>query len=299
MSKCASHPSAMAKSAAARYAVVLIPLVAAIAVHYWMLFSTVATPPADFGTGEMFDAIAKRYDLVNRVLAMHMDVGWRQVMVHRLQERVASLSSTPQLLDIATGTADVALLLANTIPDSTVIGVDPSNNMLDMGRSKVKHEKLEGRVDLRYGGVQDLANLFPENSFDAATMAFGIRNVPDRVEALCQVHRVLRPNGVFYIMEFSEPDEDAGIMGFLARIFIRHIVPVLGGIISGAPREYLHLQNSIKDFPTPKEFGALIEHVECGEDGKGAFRLDELIHMNFGSVQLYVATPIVREAVPS
>jgi demethylmenaquinone methyltransferase/2-methoxy-6-polyprenyl-1,4-benzoquinol methylase len=227
-----------------------------------------------------------------------MDVGWRQVMAHRLQERVASLS-TPQLLDLATGTADVALLLANTIPGSTVIGVDPSNNMLDVGRSKVKHQKLEGRVDLRYGGVQDLANSFSENSFDAATMAFGIRNVPDREEALCQVHRVLRPNGVFCIMEFSEPDDDAGIMGFLARIFIRHIVPVVGGIVSGAPREYLHLQNSIKDFPTPKEFGALIERVECGEDGKGTFRLDELVHMNFGSVQLYVATPIVREAEPS
>jgi demethylmenaquinone methyltransferase/2-methoxy-6-polyprenyl-1,4-benzoquinol methylase len=275
------------------YAVVLTPLVA-IAVHYW-LFSGVATPPPDFGSGNMFDVISSRYDLVNRVLALNMDIGWRKVMVHRVQQRVASLSS-PQLLDVATGTADVALLLANAIPGSTVIGVDPSNNMLNVGRQKVKDRTLEGRVDLQHGGVQDLIDSFEENSFDAATMAFGIRNVPDREEALCQVHRVLRPNSVFCILEFSEPANDAGIMGFLARVFIRHIVPVVGGIVSGAPREYLHLQNSIKDFPTPKDFGALMERVKCGEDGKGTFRIDELVQMNFDSVQLYVATPIVRQA---
>ena len=80
-------------------------------------------------------------------------------------------------------------------------------------------------------------------------------------------------------------------MGFLARLFIRHVVPVIGGIVSGAPREYLHLQNSIQDFPSPPEFVQLLENLSCGTNG-GAFRVEELIQMNFGSVQLYVTTPI-------
>ena len=218
----------------ALYVLALVPLVAAAIVHFF--FSGVATPPADFGSGEMFDAIATRYDLVNRVLALKMDVGWRKVMVQRVKERVASVQS-PRLLDVATGTADVALLLVSAIPGSTVIGVDPSNNMLEVGRSKVKDRDLDARVDLRHGDAQDLVDSLPENSFDGATMAFGIRNVPDREKALCQIHRVLRPDSVFCILEFSEPEDDAGIMGYFARIFIRHVVPILGGIVSGAPRE--------------------------------------------------------------
>lgn len=272
-------------------ALVAIPLTA-IAIHYW-LFGNVAPPPPDFGSGDMFNAIAPRYDLVNRVLALNMDVGWRKVMVQQVKER--SIES-PKILDLATGTADVALLLADGIPGSTVIGVDPSSNMLEVGRVKVKDRQLEARIDLRKGDAQDLMDSLEENSFDAATMSFGIRNVPDRKKALCEIHRVLKPKSVFCILEFSEPDDDTGIMGSLARTFIRHVVPVLGGIVSGAPREYLHLQNSIKDFPSPKEFGALMERLECGKDGQGAFRLDELIQMNFGSVQLYVTTPITRPA---
>ena len=272
-------------------ALVLIPLVA-IALHYW-LFVNVATPPPDFGSGQMFDSIADRYDLVNRVLAMNMDVGWRKVMVEQVRQRTASLES-PKILDLATGTADVAILLADGIPGSTITGVDPSNNMLNVGRVKVKDRELEARIELREGDAQDLMGSLEENSFDAATMSFGIRNVPDREKALCQIHGVLRPNSVFCILEFSEPHDDTGIMGYLARMFIRHVVPVVGGIVSGAPREYLHLQNSIKDFPTPQEFGSLMERIECGEDGQGTFRLDELIQMNFGSVQLYVVTPIMR-----
>ena len=171
--------------------------------------------------------------------------------------------------------------------------MDPSNNMLDVGRTKVQDKGLQDQVDLQYGAVQDFETLFPEaHSFDAATMAFGIRNVPEaRDEALCQVHRVLKEDGIFCILEFSEPSSEFGFMGALARLFIRHVVPILGGILSGAPREYLHLQNSIKDFPSPKEFGELIESVKCGDESKHAFHLEELEQLSFGSVQLYVITP--------
>lgn len=215
-----------------------------------------------------------------------MDVGWRKVMVTKVKEY-----SPKRILDLATGTADVALLLAESIPEATIIGVDPSHNMLEMGRTKVKNQDLTSRIQLQQGDAQDLISTFEPASFDAATMSFGIRNVPNRKLALCEIHSLLKPSGVFCILEFSEPTENAGIMGFLARLFIRHVVPIIGGIVSGAPREYLHLQNSIQDFPSPPDFVQLLEHLSCGTNG-GAFRVEELIQMNFGSVQLYVTTPI-------
>ena len=269
--------------------VLLIVPIVAIGFHF-AVFRNVSAPPKDFGSGEMFDLIATRYDLVNRVLALRMDVGWRKVMVQKVK---AQVQPDAKLLDIATGTADVALLLAEAMPLATVVGKDPSNNMLDIGRAKVKDRELNERIRLEYGDAQDFSAI-KESSFDGATMSFGIRNVPDRQKALCEIHRVLKPNAIFCILEFSEPEKSAGIMGFFARLFIRHIVPTVGGILSGKPKEYLHLQNSIKDFPSPTEFSNILEGITCGEDKRGAFHLSELIQMNFGSVQLYVTTAMQR-----
>jgi len=242
----------------------------------------------DYGSGEMFDMIARRYDVVNRVLALSMDVGWRKAMVSKVK---AHVPHDARLLDVATGTADVALLLAESMPLATVLGKDPSNNMLDVGRAKVKSRGLAKRINLEYGDSQHLEDI-DESSFDGATMSFGIRNVPDRGKALCEIHRVLKPNAIFCILEFSEPGENAGIMGFFAKLFIRHVVPIVGGVLSGKPREYLHLQNSIKDFPTPTEFVKVLERLTCGDNGRGSFRLNALTQMNFGSVQLYTTTAI-------
>lgn len=205
-------------------------------------------------------------------------------MVHAVRENTDA--SQPRILDLATGTADVALLLRTEIPNAVVMGIDPSNQMLDVGRDKVKKVGLDASITLEQADAQDLVGtVFPESSFDAATMAFGIRNVPDRSKALCQIHAVLKDQATFCILEFSEPDDSFGTMGALARLFIRHVVPFLGGVLSGAPREYWHLQNSIKDFPAPKDFARFVESVECE---KGSFQLKDLIQINFGTVQLYV-----------
>jgi demethylmenaquinone methyltransferase/2-methoxy-6-polyprenyl-1,4-benzoquinol methylase len=269
--------------------VLLVPVIAFLTQYY--LYGGVDAPPSDHGSGSMFDLIASRYDMINRVLAVGMDMGWRLEMVKRIKSSVDTIES-PILLDVATGTADVALLLAKEIPSATVLGCDPSNNMLEIGRGKIQKRGQGAQVRLELADAMDFSNM-KSSTYDAATMAFGIRNVPDREKALCQIHRVLKPNSRFCILEFSEPDESAGIMGAGARIFIRYVVPFLGGILSGAPREYWHLQNSIKDFPSPKEFGTLLEQVKC-DDGaeQGAFRLDELVQLNFGSVQLYVTTSL-------
>jgi demethylmenaquinone methyltransferase/2-methoxy-6-polyprenyl-1,4-benzoquinol methylase len=277
--------------------VLLVPVIAFLAQHY--LFGGVDAPLSDHGSGSMFDLIANRYDMINRVLAVGMDMGWRLEMVKRIKSSVGTIEN-PLLLDVATGTADVALLLAKEIPSATVLGLDPSNNMLEIGRSKILQRGQGSQVRLELADAMDFSKM-QSSTYDAATMAFGIRNVPDREKALCQIHRVLKPNSRFCILEFSEPDESAGVMGAGARIFIRYVVPFLGGILSGAPREYWHLQNSIKDFPSPKEFGKLLEQVNCDErstDG-GAFRLDELVQLNFGSVQLYVTTSLPLKKAPT
>jgi demethylmenaquinone methyltransferase/2-methoxy-6-polyprenyl-1,4-benzoquinol methylase len=272
----------------------------------------------------MFDQIATRYDFINRVLALRMDVGWRKRMTQIVQQRIAASKTTttsPLILDVATGTADVALQLAVDVPDSIILGVDPSVNMLTIGRQKIAHRGLSDRITLVTGDVRDLSSSLSSSSshinnnnnnkndndndddtddeeeeivlFDAVTMAFGIRNVPEREDALCEIHALLKPGGTIAILEFSEPDDHHGLMGTAARFFIRHIVPVVGALLSGAPREYVHLQNSIKDFPIPTEFRQLMQTVQCGDaNGIGTFVMDEVIHMNFGSVQLYVGTAL-------
>lgn len=248
-------------------------------------------PSLDYGTGNMFDVIATRYDLVNRLLALNMDMSWRKRMVKELD-----VSSGDRMLDLATGTADVAILLATdslerNLKDFTVRGVDPSQNMIDVGKEKVTRAGLDEKVSLEIGDARDLSRV-ADNSVDKVSMSFGIRNVPEREDVICEIHRVLNKedgnHSKMAILEFSEPGDDAGVMGIAAKFFIRHVVPVIGAIFSGAPREYLHLQNSIKYFPSPPEFVEMIGKAKCAH---GSFTVEQLIQMNFGSVQLYVAVP--------
>jgi demethylmenaquinone methyltransferase/2-methoxy-6-polyprenyl-1,4-benzoquinol methylase len=280
-------------------------------------------PPTDHGKGTMFDLIANRYDFINRALALNMDIGWRKVMIAEVTShgeifQTNDDTSSVKVLDLATGTADVAILFAKEYRNSNanapakrdleILGVDPSINMITVGREKVSEENLAEQITLDLGDARNLKDL-QNDYFDAATMSFGIRNVPEKEQALCEIHRVLKKessheddNGTrskgakFGILEFSEPAADSGIMGAGARVFIRYVVPILGAILSGAPREYMHLQNSIKEFPSPKDFAALMEGLSCGEQGDGTFRVDDLIQLNFGSVQLYLATPVYKTA---
>lgn len=281
----------------------------------------------------MFDLIATRYDFINRALALNLDMSWRHRLVKEVvgsDGEIFSISNgngeeDVKILDLATGTADVAILLGkaaaqynyspSTSSDdsSTVLGLDPSQNMLNVGKTKVKQADLSNIVSLELGDARKLDSL-EDNSFNAATMSFGIRNVPEKEMALCEIHRVLKKKkgssveSKLAIMEFSEPGPNTGMMGSLARLFIRNVVPAMGAMLSGHPKEYMHLQKSIKEFPSPPEFVALMEGLKCriksAEDGEewdisafGSFRVKEVVNLNFGSVQIYVATPIVSKYV--
>eukprot|EP00978_Attheya_sp_CCMP212_P022970 scaffold69486_cov57-Attheya_sp.AAC.8 len=301
-------------------------------------------PSLEYGTGSMFDLIAQRYDFVNRALALNMDLSWRRTMVTQLLDSIILASSTssatgtttttttkndePLLcLDLATGTADVSILLAQQAASSSLTsmiqikGVDPSANMIAVGRDKVKEKGLQNIISLELGDARDLSKFIvtdQEGRMDGVTMAFGIRNVPEqeRNKVFCEIHQVLKgtERGKVAILEFSEPTlEEGGLVGYyLARPFIRYIVPWMGAMLSGKPREYLHLQNSIAHFPNAAEFTAFLHSLHCPpldqttetdtdtdtdtddvpQQQQGSFRVDSVTQMNFGSVQLYLATAI-------
>lgn len=233
--------------------------------------------PAD-GTGLMFDRIAGRYDLLNRILSGGLDRKWRKKTV-----RALALGPDAKVLDLATGTGDLALDIARLVPDSSIVGIDPSANMLEVGRTKVTRKGLAGRIVLRLGDAQNLD--LDDDSVDGVTIAFGIRNVPDRLAALKEMARVTRPGARVAVLELSEPER--GVLARFARFHIRTVVPRLGALISGA-REYRYLQKSIAAFPAPEAFAELMEQA--------GLQVLSVEPMTFGVCHLYVGTPRSTEA---
>jgi demethylmenaquinone methyltransferase/2-methoxy-6-polyprenyl-1,4-benzoquinol methylase len=221
------------------------------------------------GSGKMFDAIARRYDLVNRVISLGTDQGWRRKTVAALH-----IQKDDHILDLATGTADLALACAGA--GARVTGVDPSAGMLAIGQRKVAEALLAERITLVRGDAQDLGG--DAAVYDGACMAFGIRNIPDRPRALGELLRVVRPGGHIAILELTEPR--VGIVGALARFHVHKIVPFVGALLSGA-REYHYLQASIAAFPPPAEFAATM--TATGLTGVEARPL------TFGVATLFVA----------
>jgi len=220
----------------------------------------------------MFDGIAPRYDLLNRLMSFGADRRWRRAAASALALRPGAT-----VLDLATGTADLAIEIARTWPGSSIIALDPSSRMLDVARKKVVRAGLSQRIRLVRGRAEDLP--FRDEKVDGCTMAFGIRNIVDRSRALAETARATATTGRIVILELSEPD---GVLGALARLHIRRIVPRLGAFLSGA-REYRYLRESIAAFPTPGEFAALM--------GRSALHVQDVLPLTFGVCHLYVGRP--------
>ncbi len=225
------------------------------------------------GSGAMFDRIAPRYDLVNRVISLGLDQRWRRRVVRSLQ-----LGEHPRVLDVATGTGDLAIAIARGCPGATVVGLDPSANMLAIAHAKLMRADLGARVSVVEGDAQALP--FKDCEFDAATIAFGIRNVPDRALGLRELARVVRPGGRIAVLELGEPRR--GILGAAARFHCRVVVPRLGALLGGK-REYRYLQTSVAAFPPPDEFAEIMR-------GAG-LTVAEVAPLTFGACTLFVATP--------
>jgi demethylmenaquinone methyltransferase/2-methoxy-6-polyprenyl-1,4-benzoquinol methylase len=220
----------------------------------------------------MFDGIADRYDLLNRLISLGVDQRWRAQTVRALQ-----LQPGAQVLDLATGTGDLALRIVRDAPTAIVTGLDPSREMLRVFEKKVAAAQVGSRVRIQFGEAESLP--FDSGSFDAITMAFGIRNVPDRPAALREMARVLKPGGRIAILELSEPR--SGPLSAFARFHVHQLVPRVGAWLSGA-KEYAYLQRSIAAFPPPEVFADTMR-------GSG-LRVLAVKPMTFGAVCLYVAT---------
>jgi demethylmenaquinone methyltransferase/2-methoxy-6-polyprenyl-1,4-benzoquinol methylase len=196
----------------------------------------------------MFDRIAARYDLLNRLISLGVDQRWRRRTVAALE-----LAAGGRVLDLATGTGDLGLLIARTYPDVSVVGLDPSLNMLAVAQQKIARAKLEPRVQLLSGIAESLP--FEDASFAGTTIAFGIRNVPDRPKALREMARVTRPGGRVCILELSEPR--SGVLAWAARFHMHTVVPSVGALLSGAGA-YRYLPRSIAAFPPAEEFAEMM-----------------------------------------
>ncbi len=225
------------------------------------------------GSGSMFDQIAGRYDLLNRLMSMGIDQSWRRKTVTAME-----LPPNARVLDLATGTGDLALMIARRHPDARVVGSDPSKRMLEVGIEKVKRIGLTGRVELQEGDAQALP--FDDDSFDGCCIAFGIRNVPDRDAALAEMARVTKPGGRVAILELSEPH--VGLLSPVARFHVRQVVPLLGGMLSGS-REYRYLQKSIAAFPPADEFA---EQMRVA-----GLNVLDIKSFTFGACTLFVGEP--------
>jgi demethylmenaquinone methyltransferase / 2-methoxy-6-polyprenyl-1,4-benzoquinol methylase len=221
----------------------------------------------------MFDAIAPRYDLLNRVLSVGLDQRWRERAVDAL-----AVSPTAHVLDLCTGTADLAIALAQRHPAARVTGIDFSGAMLRLGLQKLRSGALVNRVRLVRGDAASIP--VAGNTCDAATIAFGIRNVAEPARALAELSRVLRPGARLAILEFGQP-RIPGIRTLYSWYF-RYLLPAIGRMVSHHDSAYSYLPASVGTFPPPAEFARTIE--------SHGFVAVQAVPLTFGIVYLYVGT---------
>ncbi len=196
----------------------------------------------------MFNDIAASYDRLNRLLSLGVDRSWRQDLIANVVRHQPA-----QVLDVATGTADVALALKNALPDARVQGVDFAEDMLAVGRTKAQQRALD--VNLVQGDGMNLD--VPDASVDALTIAFGLRNFEDPERGLAEFHRVLKPGGRLYVLEFPPPEGQLQKLFF--RLYFSTVVPLLGRMVSGHASAYTYLPESTRHFPSPKRLAAAME----------------------------------------
>ena len=221
----------------------------------------------------MFDAIAKRYDLLNHVLSVGLDVRWRARAI-----REAQIAADARVLDLCTGTADFAIAALQAAPKARIVGVDFAAAMLGVGLAKVRGRTLDRRISLVRG---DATAIPVQNGWaDAATIGFGIRNVAQPEAALKELARVIKPGGRLVILEFGEPI----IPGIrtLYNWYFRYVLPQLGRVVSKHRSAYSYLPASVGTFPAPPVFAATIS--------SHGFTGVRPVPLSLGIVYLYVAT---------
>jgi demethylmenaquinone methyltransferase / 2-methoxy-6-polyprenyl-1,4-benzoquinol methylase len=228
---------------------------------------------------EIFATVPGRYDFMNHLLSLRRDIAWRRFAVRKMR-----FCNTFRFLDVATGTADLAIEAAKGHPRIQVTGIDFSPEMLALGRRKVEERGLADRIRLLQADAMTLP--FPDGSFDAVGIAFGIRNMPDRLRALKEMRRVLVPGGRIFVLEMNSPRNRLW-RGFFAP-YLNRVLPVIARLFSRNPAAYLYLVDSITHFPIPSAFLSLMEEAGFGNPERDS--------LTFGITSLYVGSqPDIEE----
>lgn len=219
----------------------------------------------------MFNDIAPKYDFLNHFLSVGIDIHWRKKV-----RRLLSSIKPKKILDIATGTGDLALELSK-LNANQIVGVDIATEMIDIGREKIIRKGLESIIDLQEGDAENLK--FSDDSFDAITVAFGVRNFENLNKGLKEMHRVLRPGGIVAVLEFSKPKRFP--VKQLYNFYFSNILPVMGKIVSKSSAAYTYLPESVRGFAEDETF--LYELARAG------FKEAKQNRLTMGIATLYYA----------
>jgi demethylmenaquinone methyltransferase/2-methoxy-6-polyprenyl-1,4-benzoquinol methylase len=221
---------------------------------------------------DMFNNIAGKYDFLNHLLSLGIDKGWRTKAIKSIKEIEPSF-----ILDVATGTGDLALAAAKQIPQSKIVGIDIAAQMLEVGKVKIANQMLTERISMTVADSESLP--FDENHFDAVLCAYGVRNFQDLPKGLSEMHRVIREGGRLAILEFSQPK--AFPIKQVFSFYFKYIMPLFGKIVSKHSTAYSYLPESVMAFPEGKDFCDILE--QCG------FKNVKAKPLSFGITSLYTA----------
>jgi len=221
---------------------------------------------------QMFDTISGSYDGLNRVISFGIDIKWRNRVVEILKKK-----KPKNILDIATGTGDLAINLINTGAEQ-IIGLDISSGMLEVGKKKVADKGLNSTIEMMVGDSESLP--FKDQSFDAVTVAFGVRNFENLEKGLSEIYRVLKPSGTFVVLETSVPAKSPYKQGYW--FYTKNILPLIGKLFSKDRSAYTYLSESAAVFPHGQAFNNIL--------GKIGFIAMENRPQTFGVASIYIAT---------
>ncbi len=221
---------------------------------------------------QMFDTISGDYDGLNRVISFGIDIKWRKKVVNIVKE-----SAPKTVLDIATGTGDLAINLAETDADK-IVGLDISSGMLDIGKQKIKNKNLDSKIDMILGDSENMP--FEDNTFDAVTVAFGVRNFETLENGLKEILRVLKPGGTFVILETSMPDKTPYKQGY--NFYTKNILPLIGKTFSKDKTAYKYLCESASVFPYGEALNNILRKI-------GFINVKDL-PQTFGVATIYVSS---------
>ena len=220
-----------------------------------MSISTKPYKNSDLGkkaqVANMFDAISSKYDSLNRVISFGVDVKWRKKIL-----KMVSMTYPKNILDIATGTGDLAILMANTSAEK-IIGLDISAGMLEVGKQKINAKNLNKKIEMVLGDSEKIP--YNDNFFDAVTVAFGIRNFENLEIGLSEILRVLKPNGIFVILETSVPEKFIFRQGY--KFYTKNILPIIGKLFSKDKVAYQYLSDSASIFPYGEKLNNILLKV--------------------------------------